>query len=40
MQVRSILVMVSGGIAGNTPHMMAASLAALGRLTYEFRDRY
>jgi ribosomal RNA-processing protein 12 len=37
--VRSIFVMVAGGLAGNTPHMMAAALAALGRLTFEMRSR-
>lgn len=37
--VRSLLVMVAGGLAGNTPHMMAATLAALGRLTFEMRSR-
>ena len=37
--VRAVLVMVAGGLAANTPHMMAASLAALGRLTFELREK-
>ncbi len=37
--VRGIFVMVTAGLAGNTPHMMAATLSALGRLTFGFRDR-
>ena len=37
--LRSLVVMVAGGLAGNTPHMMAATLSALGRLTYELRGR-
>ena len=37
--VRGLLVMVSGGLAGSSAHMMAATTAALGRLTYEMRER-
>lgn len=36
--VRSVVVMVAAGLAGNTPHMMAASLAALSRLIFEHKD--
>ena len=36
---RSLLVMIAGGLAGNSAHMIAASLAALGRLTFEMRGR-
>lgn len=34
-----LLVNVAGGLAGNTPHMMAATLSALARLMYELRGR-
>ena len=37
--LRAFLTMVAGGLAGSTLHMIAASLAALGRLTYELRTR-
>ena len=37
--LRSFLLMVAGGLAGSTLHMIAAALAALGRLTYEHRGR-
>jgi len=37
--VRSFLVTVAAGLAGNTPHMMAATLSALARLVYELRER-
>lgn len=36
---RSFLLMVAGGLAGSTLHMIASSLSALGRLTFELRDR-
>ncbi len=31
--------MVSAGLAGSTPHMVSASITALTRILYEFRDR-
>ncbi|GAM87778.1 hypothetical protein ANO11243_058060 [Dothideomycetidae sp. 11243] len=31
--------MVSAGLAGSTPHMISASITALARLLYEFRER-
>jgi ribosomal RNA-processing protein 12 len=37
--LRSLLMMIAGGLAGTTPHMIAASLAALGRLVFEFQGR-
>ena len=37
--LRAFLIQVAGGLAGNSPHMMAATLSALGRLTYEMRER-
>ena len=37
--LREFLVTVAAGLAGNTPHMMAATLSALARLVYELRER-
>ena len=37
--VRSFLITVAAGLAGNTPHMMAATLSALARLVFELRER-
>lgn len=33
------LTMVSAGLAGSTPHMVSASITALTRILYEFRER-
>ncbi|KAF4552098.1 Ribosomal RNA-processing protein 12-like protein [Elsinoe fawcettii] len=33
------ITMLSAGLAGSTPHMISASITALARILYEFRDR-
>jgi len=37
--LQSVLVMVTAGLAGKTPHMMAAALSSLARLLFEYRER-
>ncbi|KAI9875407.1 MAG: hypothetical protein M1830_008520 [Pleopsidium flavum] len=37
--LEEFLTMVSAGLAGSTPHMVSASITALTRILYEFRDR-
>ncbi|KAI1781035.1 NUC173-domain-containing protein [Hypoxylon cercidicola] len=36
--VEEYFTMVSAGLAGNTPHMISASITALTRILYEFRE--
>lgn len=36
--IEEYFVMVSAGLAGSTPHMISASITAISRLLYEFRD--
>lgn len=37
--LEEFLTMVSAGLAGSTPHMVSASITALTRILYEFRER-
>jgi len=37
--LEEFFTMVSAGLAGSTPHMVSASITALTRVLYEFRDR-
>ncbi|RSL88178.1 hypothetical protein CEP51_001867 [Fusarium floridanum] len=36
--IEEFFTMVSAGLAGNTPHMISASITAISRLLYEFRS--
>jgi ribosomal RNA-processing protein 12 len=36
--IEEYFTMVSAGLAGSTPHMISASITALSRILYEFRD--
>lgn len=33
------LTMVSGGLAGSTPHMISATITAISRLVFDFKGR-
>lgn len=37
--IEEFLTMVSAGLAGSTPHMISASITALSRLLYDFRNQ-